>query len=119
MDRKRRNFITRIGQWTIAAPVGLIAALGLAQMRSTPPPQRPRADAGQSPDDAPPPDPKSELKRSQQQIRDDVEKLFSLAQKLKEQVEKTDSTTVLSLSFVESTKQIESLAKQIRNLAVG
>jgi hypothetical protein len=67
----------------------------------------------------PSPDVKMELKRSQQQIKDDVEKLFTLAQNLKEQVEKTDSAAVLSVSLVESTKQIESLAKQIRSLAVG
>jgi hypothetical protein len=119
MDRKRRNFITRIGQWMIAAPVGLIAAIGFAQMRSTALPERPLAGQDANLDDIPAPNPKEELKRSQKQIKDDVEKLYMLAEKIKEQVEKTDSTTFLSLSFVESTKKIENLTKQIRNHAVG
>lgn len=119
MNRKRRDFIMRFGKWMISAPVGLAATIGFAQLRSMPPPQRPSVGQDTSPDNMPPPDPKLALKRSQQQIKDDVEKLFTLAEKLKEQVEKTDSTAVLSISFVESAKQIENLAKQIRNLALG
>ena len=119
MDRKRRDLIMRIGRWTIAAPAGLIATIGLAQVHSVPPPRLPNVDQDATPENLPPPDPKLALQRSQKQIKDDVEKLFTLAGKLKEQVEKTDSTAVLSLSFVESTKQIESLAKHIRNLALG
>jgi hypothetical protein len=119
MDRKRRRFIERIGQSLIVVPIGLIAANGFTQMRSRPELQHPSAGEDGSPNNTPPPDVKLELKHSQQQIKDDVEKLFTLAEKLKEQVEKTDSTAVLSVAFVESTKQIESLAKHIRSLAVG
>lgn len=122
MDSKRRSFIVRIGQWMIAAPAGLIATSGFAQTRRTPPPPPPTTveqEQQKIPDNTLPPDRKPDLKRDQKQIKEDVEKLFTLAQGLKEQVEKTDSTNVLSLSFVENAKQIEKLAKQIRSLTVG
>ncbi len=64
-------------------------------------------------------DPKQILKQNQSQIHDDVEKLFVLASGLKDEVEKTDSVSVLSLAMVTKAEQIEKLAKQIKNLARG
>ena len=122
MNQKRRNFLSQIGQLAIAAPIGLIASSGFKQTNSPPSPPFPGDSSNEqnpNPDNSPKPDPMAALKRNQQHIKDDVEKLFTLAEKPKEQVEKTDSTNVLSLPLIESTKQIESLAKQIRNLAVG
>jgi len=120
MDGNRRSLIAWIGRLAIAAPVGLFAAQDPEQMQPTPKRQIPSSPTDQqgSGPDFPAPDPKAILKHNQQQIKKDVEKLYTLASKLKAQVEETDSTSVLSLSLVESTKQIENLAKQIRSLAV-
>jgi hypothetical protein len=50
-------------------------------------------------------------------MRQDIDKLYTLVQQLKEQVDRTDSTSVLSLNLVDSAKKVEDLAKQIRDLA--
>jgi hypothetical protein len=64
-------------------------------------------------------DPKAVLKRNEQETYEDVEKLYMLATQLKTQVEKTDSTHVLSISLIESARQIETLAKHIKILATA
>jgi hypothetical protein len=55
----------------------------------------------------------------EKEIRSDVEKLFDLALDLKQQVQKSDSTSTLSLNVVKTAQQIEKLAKQIKNLSRG
>ncbi|MGC1933439.1 MAG: hypothetical protein WA681_00350 [Candidatus Acidiferrales bacterium] len=60
---------------------------------------------------------KTVLEANQKEIKKDVDQLFSLAQDLKTQTEKTDSSQVLSVTFVDKTEQIEKLAKKIRDLA--
>lgn len=62
---------------------------------------------------------KAILTEDQKQIKKDVDELFGLAQDLKSQAEKMDSTAVLSLQFVQKTEEIEKLAKKIRGLARG
>ncbi len=76
-------------------------------------------------DDEPNPNPnlksptKVLLEENQKDIKKNVEKLFDLASQLKEQVEKTDSTTVLSLAMVKKAEEIERLARQIKERAKG
>ena len=80
-----------------------------------------------SPDDAsngtnanfPPPSSKSMLEERQKNIKRDVQKLYDLAEQLKNEVEKTDSTTVLSLAMPKKAEEIEKLAKQIKDRAKG
>jgi hypothetical protein len=62
---------------------------------------------------------KAILTDDQKQIKKNVEQLFSLAQELKAQAEKMDSTEVLSVGFLDKTEQIEKLARKIRSLARG
>ena len=69
--------------------------------------------------DTPAPKPKDLLKQNQQQIREDVEKLYKLATELKDEVEKTDATNTLSLPMIQKAEQIEKLAKQVKNLTRG
>lgn len=57
------------------------------------------------------------LERNQVEIQDDIKKLYSLAEELKQQVERTNSADVLSIHLINKAKQVEDLAKQIRNLA--
>jgi hypothetical protein len=123
MDRKKRNFITQLFSWVLAAPLALLAVRAFAQ---NPSPKLPKGDTpvydGRNDpfgDSAAKPDPKQILKQNKEQIHDDVEKLYALASELKDEVEKTDSANVLSLTMVGKAEQVEKLAKQIKNLARG
>jgi hypothetical protein len=62
---------------------------------------------------------KAMLEERQKNIKKDVEKLYTLASQLKSEVEKTDSTTILSLGMVKKAEEIEKLAKQIKDHAKG
>ena len=62
---------------------------------------------------------KALLEERQKNIKKAVEKLYDLAAQLKTEVEKTDSTTVLSLAMVKKAEEIEKLAKQIKDHAKG
>jgi hypothetical protein len=124
MDPKKRNFITQLLSWALAAPLALLAIRAAFAQNSNPklpgsnvPPYDGRNEP--FPDGAAKPDPKQILKQNQGQIHDDVEKLYTLASELKDQVEKTDSANVLSLSMVGKAEQVEKLARQIKNLARG
>jgi hypothetical protein len=62
---------------------------------------------------------KAILEERQKSIKKDVEKLYDLAAQLKTEVEKTDSTTVLSLAMLKKAEEIEKLARQIKDHARG
>jgi len=65
------------------------------------------------------PDPKAIARANQVTIRTHITKLYEMVSELKEQVDKTDATTTLSISIVKKAQQIEKLAKQIKDLAKG
>ena len=62
---------------------------------------------------------KSSLEERQNQIKKNVQRLYDLATELKNAVEKTDSSKVLSLNLVKKAEEAEKLAKQIKTLAQG
>jgi len=62
---------------------------------------------------------KAVLEEHQKNIKKDIEKLFDLAKDLKDEVDKTDATAVLSIAMLKKTEEIEKLAKQIREHAKG
>lgn len=62
---------------------------------------------------------KTLLEERQKNIKKDVEKLYDLASQLKSEVEKTDSTTVLSLAMLKKAEEIEKLARQIKDRTKG
>jgi hypothetical protein len=62
---------------------------------------------------------KAMLEENQKDIKKNIEKLYQLASELKEQVEKTDSTTVLSLPMLRKAEEIEKLAHSIKERAKG
>ena len=70
-------------------------------------------------DDPSRPDPKAIARANQIMIRADVTKLYEIASELKEQIDKTDAASTLSVSVVKKAQQIEKLAKQIKDLAKG
>jgi hypothetical protein len=124
MDPKKRNFITQLFSWAFAAPLALLAVRAAFAQNPAPklPTAMPPINDGRNdpfPDSAAKPDPKQVLKQNKEQIHDDVEKLYALATELKDEVEKTDSANVLSLTMVNKAEQVEKLAKQIKNLSRG
>lgn len=64
-------------------------------------------------------DKKSMDKQAQADIRADVDRMQSLINELKDEVSKTDTGSTLSLSVVNKAKQIEKLAKQVKDRAKG
>lgn len=130
MNQNRRNFVQMAFPAVFIAPFAALAAgnsgnfasgqqaMAQAQSPHAPPPAFPGPATNPFPD-TPKIDPKVVLKHNQQQIQDDIIKLYDLAGELKEQVGKTDSTNVLSLPIVQKAEEIEKLAKQIKNLARG
>jgi len=79
-------------------------------------PSRPGEDETNPPEK---PSTKTVLEENQKDIKKNVEKLFDLASQLKQQVDKTDSTTTLSLALVKKAEEIEKLARQIKERAKG
>jgi hypothetical protein len=53
------------------------------------------------------------------QIRDEVEQMYALASDLKKEVETTDVSAMLSVTVVDKAKQIEKLAKHVKDQAKG
>jgi hypothetical protein len=67
----------------------------------------------------PKPNERELLKANQKDLKRDVRRLLEVAQDLQKEVEKTDSSAVLSVSVVRKAEEIERLAKHIRGLARG
>jgi hypothetical protein len=83
-------------------------------------PPNPRRDG--NPEDAPLPagaNTKALLEQRQKDIKKEIEKLYDLATQLKNDVEKTDATSVLSIGMVRKAEEIEKLARQIKDHAKG
>jgi hypothetical protein len=112
MLAERRAFLRSF----LPAALALWGAPRLLASQARIPGQRPKPEA---PEDAAKPDPHAILKENEKDIRRDVGRLAQLAEELKKEVEKTDSSEVLSLQLVRKTEEIEKLAKRIRNLARG
>lgn len=81
---------------------------------------RPQGPPGMTPMPPPPRiSPRMVMVYHQKQLKKDVNQLYQLAGKLRKQVNKTDSTEVLSLDMLHTAEKIEKLAKHIRELARG
>jgi hypothetical protein len=59
------------------------------------------------------------LQANEKDIKKNIEKLYQLATDLKAEVEKTDSSQVLSLAMVKKAEEIEKLAREIKTRAKG
>lgn len=120
MDKQRRLFLRRLAPAALIAAASatvLNSALGRNQQSSNPvhpPPINPKNPAippiFRTPTHA-------ELRKNQQEITKDVDELFTLAQQLKRQADKSDASEELSVALIDKTEQIEKLAKKIRDLA--
>lgn len=120
--RNRRAFVmTLMGTTAVSAMQD--AAL-LAQNPPTPPPppqpggipnpaeihRNPQAEAAAK---------RAQLRQNEKEFRAGVEKLYELAGELRDEVQKTPTTDVLSLRMVKKTEAIEKLAKALKNNAKG
>jgi hypothetical protein len=128
MDANKRNFLAAIIPVAVGMPLAFFSSADLANaQKALPLPPTPADQQGNTaphqelgvPDNLPKPSAKDILKQNQQQIHDDVEKLYQLATELKDEVEKTDATNTLSLPMIQKAEQIEKLAKQVKNLTRG
>jgi hypothetical protein len=81
-----------------------------------------KAPPGHQPDveapDLPNPD-KKILESNDKDMKKKVDRLYQLATELKQEVEKTDSSKVLSLNLMKKAEEIEKLARDIKNRSKG
>jgi hypothetical protein len=126
MPESRRHLLTALfGAAGVLAVEPLLAGLQAPAPGSGSSPRAKVYPNGRDPnamsgiDDPSRPDPKAIERANQKEIRTDVAKLYEMVSELKEQIEKTDATSTLSLSVVKKAQQIEKLAKQIKELAKG
>lgn len=122
MPNTRRQLI--FSATSFAAFLSFSSRLFPAQSRSPeyrPSPHAPDPNFPQGMDGPPPtgPDQKAINKQNQAEIRTDVDKLSALVSDLKQELSVTNTSSVLSVSFVKNAHQIEKLAKHIRELAKG
>jgi len=104
----------------------LTAGLATGLAGKLTPGQNPRLSQDQknAPDAKPenplgPPAEKRMLEENEKDIKKKVEKLYDLATELKAEVDKTDSSKVLSLNLVRKAEEIEKLARDIKNRSKG
>jgi hypothetical protein len=125
MPESRRSLIlTFVGTASLFALEPLLSAMQSQPHPSPPQPKpSPNTPNGNVPSglDGPPVNTGSKPtnRQNQEEIKSDVTRLYEMVSELKEQVEHTDSNSMLSLSVVKKAQQIEKLAKQIKELAKG
>jgi heme oxygenase len=59
------------------------------------------------------------LKQNEKEFREGIERLYKLTTDLREEVQKTATTDILSVQMVKKTEEIEKLAKFLKNKAKG
>ena len=59
------------------------------------------------------------LQQNEKEFREGVERLYQLTSELREEVQKTATTDVLSMHMVKKTEQIEKLARTLKAKAKG
>jgi hypothetical protein len=122
--KTRRSFLSILV--LTGAYAGMAGDAASAQTPVLRPPQNPQIPGppGQPPTsetEGPPlPNPdKRILESNDKDMKKKVEELYQLAKELKDQVEKTDSSKVLSLNLVRKAEEIEKLAHDIKNRSKG
>jgi hypothetical protein len=121
VDSRRRLFIALASALGVLAAEPLLFSLQLPRPAREPRPYPDGRDHGIPPNADDPGAPKRKVveRQNQIQIREDVAKLYEIASELKGEVERTDASSILSVSLVKKAQQIEKLAKEIKNLAKG
>jgi hypothetical protein len=119
MSDTRRRFLAAL------AGTGTLALLraGILSGQSKPSSRPPTSDPTLEPESSDPAPAKSStkalLEANEKGIKKNIEKLYQLASDLKTEVEKTDSSQILSLALVKKAEEIEKLAHDIKSRAKG
>ena len=119
MNRARRKILISLGGAGIAA---LTPALFYGQkpvMQGTGDPSQPNGRGGGVDPTMEANARKTLLEQNEKDIKKNTDKLFQLASELKDEVDKTDSSKMLSLALVKKAEEIEKLARQIKERAKG
>jgi hypothetical protein len=115
----RRSFLTGLAVVGVCSGLSPDAMLG-QNPAASPTTQKPVPGHPAETDVPVLPDPEKKiLENNDKDMKKKVEQLYELAKDLKEEVEKTDSTRVLSLDLVRKSEAIEKLAHDIRNRSKG
>jgi hypothetical protein len=112
----RRTFLA--GMVFAGAAAGLCGSLTLSQAQKLPPKPRPAHEPDTEDTGLPSPE-KQMLQGNDKDIHKKVERLYQLATELKAEMDKTDSTKVLSLNLVKKAEEIEKLAHDIKIRSKG
>jgi hypothetical protein len=117
MSNTRRRFLTVLAAGTLLILRAQSAeGQGKPSSRPGPPDPTSESDSGATPEKSPT---KALLEANEKDIKKNIEKLYQLASDLKAEVEKTDSSQVLSLAMVKKAEEIEKLAREIKTRAKG
>ncbi|HLZ43407.1 MAG TPA: hypothetical protein VKQ11_20735 [Candidatus Sulfotelmatobacter sp.] len=119
MSETRRRFLTILGGAGTLVFMRAKDFVGQARPKSRPPAPDPTQEP-ENPDALPAKPPtKAILESNEKDIKKNIEKLYQLATDLKTEVEKTDSSQVLSLTLLKKAEEIEKLAHDIKSRAKG
>ena len=119
MSETRRRFLTVLGGAGTLVFLRAKDLVGQARPKSRPPASDPTQEP-ENPDALPAKPPtKAMLESNEKDIKKNIEKLYQLATDLKAEVEKTDSSQVLSLTLLKKAEEIEKLAHDIKSRAKG
>jgi hypothetical protein len=115
---------TLLAALAAAGSLAIVGAGSLSGQSKSSKSSRPSApDPNPDADDPPSPNAKSPTKvmldANEKDIKKNIDKLYQLATDLKEEVEKTDSSKVMSLAMIKKADEIEHLAHDIKIRAKG
>jgi hypothetical protein len=116
-EKPRRKFFSSLAFFLLP-----FMSPALALRASQEPDPRPRVNPKNGSEDETPVNPAARdalLQENEKDIKKKVEKLLQLATELKEEVDKTNSTKVLSVAMLKKADEIERLAKDIKTRAKG
>jgi hypothetical protein len=119
MSDTRRRFLTALAGTGTLLLMRVASLSGQAKPTGRPPATDPNLEPENS-DPLPAKSPtKALLEANEKDIKKNIEKLYQLASDLKAEVEKTDSSQILSLALVKKAEEIEKLAHDIKTRAKG